>query len=199
MSVTPRARSLAAWSGAQWRPAHRPTTRAPDSSAPFAPPVDVRRRLAAFDMLAAAKNQRLERVAQAQMVEMGPNPARRAGRGDGARQTGGQRADEIHRAGHRRQPIALGPRILFLARGMKGVAYRATGPTFDRVDEIAARQAHEMRQRIFGACRVAGAGQELGDLRVTGIFAFQQHAVEIEDHASDRQPRAPNNAVPTRT
>ena len=46
---------------------------------------------------------------------------------------------------------------------------------------------------------MAASGQMIGDLLVADIFAFDQHAVEVEDQACEFQFRSPNKAVPTRT
>ena len=62
------------------------------------------------------------------------------------------------------------------------------------------REPHEPRHRFLGRGRVAGPRQPFGDLPVAGIFAVDQHAVEIEQHRTEpHQPRAPNSALPTRT
>jgi hypothetical protein len=46
---------------------------------------------------------------------------------------------------------------------------------------------------------VADAAQIVGNLLVADIFAFDEHAVEVEDERIESQPRSPNRAVPTRT
>ena len=68
---------------------------------------------------------------------------------------------------------------------------------------------------LLDAGRVAPGGEIVGKLPVADIFAFDQHAVEIEDDGIERdrspgpivaavevilaQGRSPNKAVPTRT
>jgi hypothetical protein len=56
-----------------------------------------------------------------------------------------------------------------------------------------------MLHRLLGRRRMPGAGEELGDLGIAGIFALQEDAVEIEDEPVEVQRRSPNRAVPTRT
>ncbi len=97
------------------------------------------------------------------------------------------------------EPFAHRPIILDLARDMEIVGQRPADPALDRREEIAARQPHEIGHGFLGRGRMPGTGEIVGDLLVAGIFAFEQHAVEIEDQCIYFHPRVPNNAVPTRT
>jgi hypothetical protein len=91
-----------------------------------------------------------------------------------------------------RSPRAA-PAILLRAGGVEVVG---SGRPIQR--SIAARsragQAHEVAPSPLDAGRMADAGQIIGDLLVADIFAFDQHAVEVEDEPIEPQLRSPNKA-----
>ena len=166
-------------------------------------PIEVGRGLAAGHVLATAVDMVAERVGEPNMVEVTADPARRAGRDDGARQIGGQRTDKGDGTGHRIDPLRHRARILRVPRRVEACGDRAADPRLDRLAEIGAGETHEVRHRIFGGRRIARVGEPFGKLAVAGEFALDQHAVEIKQQTTRRHaaapPRAPNKALPTRT
>ena len=99
--------------------------------------------------------------------------------------------DETTRAVLRRRLEEVPPRR-FLGQEL-------ADPAGDRIVEVTPGQAHEIVHGFGDGRGMADRGQEIGDLLVAGIFAFDEDAVEIEDQRIEPHARAPNKAVPTRT
>ena len=128
------------------------------------------------------------------------DPVGRAGRGDRLGQVRRQAVDEGDRAGHRLQPFGerrAHPRRL-ARRGSPSGSGRPIQRSIAPMKSAPA-QAHELVHRLLDAGRMADRGQIVGDLPVAGIFALDQHAVEVEDDGIELHARSPNRAVPTRT
>ena len=86
-----------------------------------------------------------------------------------------------HGARHFIEALGERPLILLGAGGVEILGQRAADPALDRAEEIEPGEAHELAHRILDAGRMAARSQLIGDLLVSGPFAFEQDAVEIED------------------
>ena len=159
--------------------------------------IEVGLRLAACHMLAPAVDMVVECIGQAEMVEVGAQPARRARRGDRPGQIGRKRAHELDRAGDRANAFLKRADGLGLAPLVKFRRQRPAHPPFKRVEKLRPAVADELLDCVLDAGPVAEVGQELGEQAITLEFALEQHAVEIEDDSSRHQ--SSNNAEPTRT
>ena len=127
------------------------------------------------------------------------DPVCRTRRRDGAGHCGRKAAYEINRPGNRSDSLRKDTRVLILACGVERVGYRLAYVRRDSVKEIPTAETHKGRQSLIDRCRKAEFGQRPRDLHIANIFTLDQHAVEVEDDAIDRQIRGPKSAVPTRT
>ena len=161
--------------------------------------VQVRRGLSSRDVDLAAVDVRLEASPDPEMIEVGSDPLGRAGGCDGDGQTRRQALQERDCTRHCRDAFAQTSRVFIRARGTEALGERSADPALDRSGEISARQTHELGHGLLDTDWMADAGQVIRDLFVAGVFAFDQHAVEIEDQAGEPQLRSPNKVVPIRT
>ena len=164
--------------------------------------IEVGRRLAARDMLAAREDHaRRTRPARPRWARWPVDPVRSSSTKQialGSDRAAG--ADESDRARDLLEPLGAAPAHP-PRRGRRGNRRAAARPIQRSIAARKSRPASPMKLAIdsLDAGRMADRGQIVGDLLVAGPFAFEQHAVEIEDQRVELHVRAPNNAVPTRT
>ena len=217
----PSACSRSAWPGAQWRPgAQADHGRARRHRAGHADrrilddhgaldvdaqrlggvQIEIGRGLAARDMLAAAEDHR-RRNARAGRDGRDASRSIRSTLDDATARgrSGGRLSTKAIAPATASSPSSSTRRSSSARACVEVVGQRRADPAFDRVEERLAGQAHEIGDRLLDAGRMADRGQIVGDLGVAGIFAFEQHAVEIEDDGVELHARSPNSAVPTRT
>ena len=158
--------------------------------------IDIGRRLATLHMLVPAVEMIAKRVAEPHVIEMGADPMSRAGGGDGLGQVGRQATDEFDCSRNRRKSFAQTAPVFFCPPLVEFWGQAAADVAFDRGDESGPAEPGEMGQGMLDARRVSEFGQEIREVTVARIFAFEQHSIEVEDQTFG--DHSSNKAVPTR-
>ena len=149
--------------------------------------IEVGRGFAASYMLPAAVDVVAERVGEAEVGEMGPDPFGRARGGDRLWQLGRQRMDELDRAGDGGDSFAQGTVAMLAGTAVELGRERPADPRLDGIDELLAAEADIMLDGLFWRRGVANVGQQLCEQLVPLVLALEQHAIEVEADGVEAQ------------
>jgi len=131
--------------------------------------------------------------------EMPLKPPHRARRCDRLGQIRRKRPDKLDRSGNRGHAVTKRGQRLRLPPLDELLGQRSADPLLDRSEELRSGETDELAQRVLCRRLMAELGQQLGEHAIALIFAFEQHAVEVEDDRLRLGHQSSNRAVPTRT